>query len=81
MKLTFHGAARTVTGSRHLLEAGGRRVLVDCGMFQGNKSVRALNFEPFPFAAAAVAWLAGCCVSDSRYILKTAGSISISPPS
>ena len=34
-KLTFHGAARTVTGSKYLLEAGGARVLVDCGLFQG----------------------------------------------
>jgi metallo-beta-lactamase family protein len=45
MKLTFHGAARTVTGSRHLLEAGGRRVLVDCGLFQGLKELRLLNWE------------------------------------
>jgi len=46
MKLTFHGAARTVTGSRHLLEAGGQRVLIDCGMFQGLKKLRQLNWEP-----------------------------------
>ena len=46
MKLTFHGAARTVTGSRHLLEAGGQRVLIDCGMFQGLKKLRKLNWEP-----------------------------------
>ncbi len=45
MKLTFHGAARTVTGSRHLLEAGGQRVLVDCGMFQGLKKLRKLNWD------------------------------------
>lgn len=45
MKLTFHGAARTVTGSRHLLEAGGQRVLIDCGMFQGPKKLRKLNWE------------------------------------
>ncbi len=45
MKLTFHGAARTVTGSRHLLEAGGQRVLIDCGMFQGLKKLRRLNWE------------------------------------
>lgn len=45
MRLTFHGAARTVTGSRHLLEAGGERILVDCGMFQGLKKLRRLNWE------------------------------------
>lgn len=45
MKLTFHGAARTVTGSRHLLEAAGQRILVDCGMFQGHKKLRLLNWE------------------------------------
>ena len=37
MKLTFHGAARTVTGSRHLLEVNGRRILLDCGLFQGRR--------------------------------------------
>ncbi len=45
MKLTFHGAARTVTGSRHLLEAAGQRILVDCGMFQGLKKLRRLNWD------------------------------------
>ena len=45
MRLTFHGAARTVTGSRHLLEAAGQRILVDCGMFQGRKKLRLLNWQ------------------------------------
>ncbi len=45
MKMTFHGAARTVTGSRHLLEAKGQRILVDCGMFQGLKKLRRLNWD------------------------------------
>ena len=38
MKITFHGAARTVTGSRHLLEVNGARILLDCGLFQGRRS-------------------------------------------
>ncbi len=48
-QITFHGAARTVTGSKYLLEAGGSRVLVDCGMFQGIKKLRLRNWEPTPF--------------------------------
>lgn len=46
--LTFHGAADTVTGSRHLLETAGRRVLVDCGLFQGPRAIRERNWQPFP---------------------------------
>lgn len=48
MRVTFWGAAGTVTGSRHLVELEGRRLLVDCGMFQGLKSLRRRNWEPFP---------------------------------
>ncbi len=44
-RLTFHGGVGTVTGSRHLLEAAGSRVLVDCGLFQGLKKLRLLNWE------------------------------------
>ena len=50
-RLTFHGAARTVTGSKYLLEAGDARVLVDCGLFQGIKQLRELNWAPTPFDA------------------------------
>jgi metallo-beta-lactamase family protein len=44
MDLTFLGAAGTVTGSRYLLRAAGRQVLVDCGLFQGYKSLRLRNW-------------------------------------
>lgn len=44
------GAARTVTGSCYLVEAGDGRFLVDCGMHQGGNREETLNFEPFPFA-------------------------------
>ncbi len=44
-RLTFHGAAGTVTGSRHLLEVPGCRLLVDCGMFQGLKELRQRNWQ------------------------------------
>jgi metallo-beta-lactamase family protein len=46
--LTFLGAAGTVTGSKHLLEVDGHRVLVDCGLFQGLKELRQRNWEPLP---------------------------------
>jgi hypothetical protein len=47
--LTVCGAAREVTGLCLLFEAPEARVLVDCGMFQGPKTLKALNYEPFPF--------------------------------
>lgn len=46
--LQFLGAADTVTGSRYLITAGGRRILVDCGLFQGYKVLRDRNRTPFP---------------------------------
>lgn len=49
LALTFHGGARTVTGSRFEIEAGGRHYLVDCGMFQGLRQLRDLNWEPPAF--------------------------------
>jgi metallo-beta-lactamase family protein len=49
MRLTFLGASMMVTGSCYLLEAGGVKFLVDCGMFQGSKTTEALNRRPFLF--------------------------------
>lgn len=46
--LRFLGGAGTVTGSRTLLDTGDERILIDCGMFQGHKRLRLLNWEPFP---------------------------------
>ena len=54
MKLTFLGAARTVTGSCYLLEVNGKKMLVDCGMFQGSKSIKAFNEKPFAFNPAEI---------------------------
>lgn len=48
MDITFWGAAETVTGSRFVVDTGGRRVLVDCGLFQGVKRLREQNWDPFP---------------------------------
>jgi metallo-beta-lactamase family protein len=50
MQLEFLGATQTVTGSRYLLHSGAARVLVDCGLYQGVKSLRLRNRRPVPFA-------------------------------
>jgi metallo-beta-lactamase family protein len=47
-KLTFLGAAGSVTGSKYLVEAAGRRLLVDCGIFQGSPELSDRNFQPLP---------------------------------
>ena len=52
--VTFLGAARTVTGSKFLVELGDRRLLVDCGLFQGLKELRLRNWEKLPVDADAV---------------------------
>ena len=52
--LTFLGAARTVTGSKYLLEVADRRVLVDCGLFQGLKELRERNWQPLPVPASSI---------------------------
>ncbi len=49
IKLHFHGAARTVTGSNYMIETGTAKVLIDCGMFQGAKTETELNYRPFPY--------------------------------
>ncbi len=49
MKITFHGAAKTVTGSCFLVETENCKFIVDCGMFQGHSSVEILNAQPFAF--------------------------------
>ena len=55
--LQFLGAAGTVTGSRYLLEAGGERLLIDCGLFQGEKELRLRNWSPFPVDPSSIQWL------------------------
>lgn len=52
--LRFLGATDTVTGSRYLVESGGRRVLVDCGLFQGYKLLRDRNRLPFPVSPESI---------------------------
>ena len=50
----FFGAAETVTGSRHILTINGRRVLVDCGMFQGPREIRERNWDEFPVSPSEI---------------------------
>jgi metallo-beta-lactamase family protein len=52
--LEFHGAARTVTGSRHLLVANGHRILLDCGLFQGKREESERLNRRFPFDPAEI---------------------------
>jgi metallo-beta-lactamase family protein len=54
LRLSFHGADRDVTGSCHLIECAGRRVLIDCGLFQGSSELNADNAAPFGFAADSI---------------------------
>jgi metallo-beta-lactamase family protein len=51
MRISFYGAAREVTGSCHLVEIGGARLLLDCGLIQGGKERHERNREPLPFDA------------------------------
>jgi metallo-beta-lactamase family protein len=53
-KLSFLGAARTVTGSQYLVESNGARVMIDCGLFQGQKELRLANWAEPTFDAASV---------------------------
>lgn len=54
MKITFLGATETVTGSKYLLTIKGKKYLVDCGLFQGLKTLRLKNWAPPPFEAASI---------------------------
>jgi metallo-beta-lactamase family protein len=57
MEISFHGADRDVTGSCHLLECAGKRLLVDCGLFQGGRELEEENGAPLGFDAAALDYL------------------------
>jgi metallo-beta-lactamase family protein len=57
MKLNFFGGARTVTGSSFLLEVAGKKILIDCGMFQGGKKLRERNYGNFPYNPAEIDYI------------------------
>ena len=54
MRISFHGADRDVTGSCHLVECAGKRILIDCGLYQGSRELREDNAEPFGFEPDAI---------------------------
>src|SRR5690606_12225489 len=72
MKLTFFGATETVTGSKYLLEEDGKKILVDCGLFQGRKELRLRNWEKLPFSASSIdaVLLTHAHIDHSGYIPK-----------
>ena len=57
MKLEFHGADQNVTGSCHLFEAAGKKILIDCGLYQGSREIDEENAEPFGFDPASIDYL------------------------
>jgi metallo-beta-lactamase family protein len=57
IQISFHGADRDVTGSCHLIECAGKRLLVDCGMFQGARELEEENGAPLGFDAATIDFL------------------------
>jgi len=57
MKISFHGADQNVTGSCHLVECAGKRILIDCGMYQGDRELVAENSEAFGFDPASIDFL------------------------
>lgn len=54
LKVHFFGAASTVTGSKYLIECSGKKILIDCGLFQGLKELRTLNWQSLPFDVASL---------------------------
>lgn len=86
--LKFLGACGTVTGSRYLLEVGSRRVLVDCGLFQGKSERRQKNWEPLGIQPEAIdaVLLTHAHIDHTGYLPRLvkdgfAGPVFASPPS
>jgi metallo-beta-lactamase family protein len=57
LKLSFHGADRAVTGSCHLVDCAGKRILIDCGLYQGSREMHEENAEPFGFDPKSIDFL------------------------
>jgi len=57
MRITFYGAAQTVTGSCHVVEAANKKIMIDCGLFQGHREARERNYLPFAMIPQTVDYL------------------------
>ena len=57
MRISFHGAAKNVTGSCHLVECRGKQILIDCGLYQGNREIDEENRNDFGFDPAKIDYL------------------------
>ena len=55
--LQFLGATGTVTGSKYVVESGNERLMIDCGLFQGEKELRERNWQPLPVQPSSINWL------------------------
>lgn len=75
VKLTSLGGAGTVTGSKHLLTHGSNRILIDCGLFQGLKNLRELNWAPLPVKPSSIdaVVLTHAHLDHSGYLPKLVG--------
>ena len=77
VSLHFHGAAGTVTGSCYRIVHPKGQFLVDCGMFQGNKTVRALNQKPVPFDVASISEIFGSLAMRDALVARAGGPTAV----
>ena len=75
-KITFLGAAGTVTGSKYLVEANGKKLLVDCGLFQGSRDLQQRNWNPLTIDPKTIDWvvLTHAHIDHTGYIPKLTGA-------
>ena len=90
MKITFIGAVQTVTGSKYLLESNGKKILLDCGLFQGSHDNYLKNWESFSFDAKKInavgfdkktanpATIHNELILDDKYVLVGRGIYALS---
>ena len=70
MRIEFHGAARGVTGSCHLIECAGKRILIDCGLYQGGHELNEENAQPFGFEPRTIDFVDALPRTPTGKILK-----------